>query len=59
MKKTISALEKLKLLLAVEKKNYIQAIRNDQPFSEVKLIYLKIKSLEKNVQEANAEQTGN
>lgn len=61
MKKTISALDKLKLLIRVEKNNYTQAIRNNQTFREVKLIYLKIKSLEKDMHEmmheANAGQS--
>jgi hypothetical protein len=46
MKQTVSKLEALHYLINFEKERYLQAIKNDQKFEEVKMIYLKIKDLE-------------
>jgi hypothetical protein len=46
MQKTIFKLDQLQSLINLEKEKYKQAIKTDQKFEEVKLIYLKIKDLE-------------
>jgi len=46
MQKTITRLDQLQSLINLEKERYKQAIKTDQKFEEVKLIYLKIKDLE-------------
>jgi hypothetical protein len=46
MKRTISKHEKLRYRINLEKERYMQAIKRDQKFEEVKKIYIKIKNLE-------------
>jgi hypothetical protein len=46
MKETLSELETVNALIIQEKEKYKQAIRNNQKFEDVKVIYLKIKDLE-------------
>jgi len=51
MKMTMSKLDDLEHLINLEKKKYKQAIKSDQKFEEVKMIYLKIKDLEQKADE--------
>jgi|GEM_PF-5395283 len=51
MKTTMSKLDDLEHLINLEKKKYKQAIKSDQKFEEVKMIYLKIKDLEQKADE--------
>ena len=51
MQKTITRLDQLQSLINLEKERYKQAIKTDQKFEEVKLIYLKIKDLEQKADE--------
>jgi hypothetical protein len=51
MKMTMSKLDDLEYLINLERKRYKQAIKSDQKFEEVKMIYLKIKDLEQKADE--------
>ena len=43
--------ENLQALLEAEWKNYRQAIKDDKPFEEVKIIFLRIKELQTKITE--------
>jgi hypothetical protein len=47
MEKTLAELTKLQDQINLEKNKYKEAIKNHQKFEDVKLIYLKIKDLQK------------
>ena len=47
MQKTLSELDVLYNLINLEKDKYKEAIQNNQKFEDVKVIYLKMKELEK------------
>jgi hypothetical protein len=47
MKQTLSELETVNALIILEKEKYKQAIQSNQKFEDVKVIYLKIKELER------------
>ena len=51
MKASLNELDKLQAQINSEKKKYKEAIHNNQQFEDVKVIYLKIKSLEKEANE--------
>jgi hypothetical protein len=51
MKMTMSKLDDLEYLINLERKRYKQAIKSDQKFEEVKMIYLKTKDLEQKADE--------
>ena len=49
MEKTLYEIEKLQITIASECRKYKKAIINNKPFEEVKVIYLHIKELRKEV----------
>ena len=58
MKETLSELDKLQIEISSEIENYKAAIRNEGSFEHVKVIYLRIRELEKQadalMQQANS-----
>jgi hypothetical protein len=47
MKKTLDELSKIQNQIHLETDRYKEAIRNNQKFEDVKVIYLKVKELQK------------
>ena len=51
MEESLSELNKLQILIHEEYTNYRQAIKDDKEFAHVKIIYSRIKELQKEINE--------